>query len=493
MIKKLLVLFLVLSTYGLRAQSLVEEGKDVFYEIFIRSFYDTNEDGIGDINGITQKLDYLKNLGITGIWITPVHPSPTYHKYDVKDYKNIDPEYGNLEDYKKLLEAAHKRGIKILMDLVVNHTSTEHPWFKEAVNGNPAYKNYYVWSKDSVGKYWYKPKKSNNKENYYAFFWKGMPDLNFDFPPVRSEIYAIGKFWLELGVDGFRLDAAQHIYDAIEVQKNIAWWNDFRREMQKVNPQVFLLGEVWNKDSIVAAYLESSLHSCFNFDISSAIPAAIRQHDGKTLLHKLTAVRKCYSKYNSNFTDAIFLTNHDQDRIASILGNDTAQVRLAATILMTLPGTPFIYYGEEFGMGGKFPDPLRREPLTWKQGRRTPGNTYWEKNVYNKHKKFIPVAQQIRDSLSIYHFYKSLISLRMSEEALQKGQLEVIAQNDPTLMVYKRVLGHKTMYIIHNLSENTKTWERPNMSRILFQSNGAGAGEGILLNLPPYSSAILGD
>lgn len=293
-------------------------------------------------------------------------------------------------------------------------------------------------------------------------------------------------------MDGFRLDAAQHIYDATEVQKNISWWKDFRREMEKVNPNVFLLGEVWNKDSVVAAYLESSLNACFNFDISNAIPAAIQYHDGQALLNKLVSVRNLYSLYNRDFIDAIFLTNHDQDRIASILNNDTSKMKLAAAILLTMPGTPFLYYGEEFGMQGKFPDPLRREPLIWKTGRKTQGNTYWEKNVYNITKNFIPAEVQISSAGSLYQFYKELISLRMSQEALQTGKLEVLPQMDPSLMVYKRSLGHKTLYIIHNLSDSSQTWDRPNMTRILFQSNGAAAGEGIQINLPPYSSVVVG-
>lgn len=492
MVKKLFAALLFLSATPLLAQSTHTEGKDVFYEIFVRSFYDSNGDGIGDINGVTEKLDYLKDLGISGIWMTPVHPSPTYHKYDVKDYKNIDPEYGTLEDYKNFVNEAHKRGIKVLLDLVVNHTGVDHPWFKEAVKGNPAYRNYYVWNKDSAGKYWYQPKKAQSPENYYAFFWSGMPDLNYDFPPVRSEIYAIGKFWLELGVDGFRLDAAQHIYDATEVQKNISWWSDFRKEMQQLKPDVFLLGEVWNKDSVVASYLENGLDACFNFDISNAIPAAIQKQDGQALLEKLVSIRSLYSKYNPGFVDAIFLTNHDQDRIASILNNDSGQMRLAAAILLTLPGTPFIYYGEEFGMLGKFPDPLRREPLMWNSARKTPGNTYWERNVYNKVKNFIPAEQQIKSSTSIYNFYKDLIALRMGQEALQTGRLEIVHQNDPSLMVYKRSQGHKTIYIIHNLSATEKYWDRPNMTRILFSSQGAGPGAGIQIKLPPYSSVILG-
>lgn len=493
--KALKILITIIAIYTLTSHvsnAQVKEGEDVFYEIFVRSFYDSNKDGIGDINGVTQKLDYLKELGITGLWLTTIHQSPTYHKYDVTNYLSIDPEYGTIDDYKNLITQAHQRGIKILLDLVVNHTSTNHPWFKKAVKGEMPYRNYYIWNTDSTSKGWYTIKGNKIKnEKYYGFFWKGMPDLNYDFPLVRSEIINAGKYWLQMGVDGFRLDAAQHIYDATEISKNIEWWTYFKTEMKTINPNVFLLGEVWNKDVVVAQYLEKSLNSCFNFDLSNAIPDAIKKGNGNELLNKLIEIRKLYTSYNKFFIDATFLTNHDQDRIFSILDQDTAKTKLSAFILLTLPGTPFIYYGEEMAMAGKFPDPLRREPMLWKSGKKSTGNTYWEKSIYNNSKTSKPLDLLRKETDNFFDFYKNLISLRANSDILKYGSLTSVDNNNNDLMIYQRTYQNRSMIIVHNMTSKTQTYMRPNMSKIFYISSHSKPIENAMIELAPYESVIL--
>jgi glycosidase len=206
----------------------------VFYEVFLRSFYDSNGDGIGDINGLIEKLDYLNDgdpktktdLGITGIWLMPIFPSPSYHGYDVKDYYEINPDYGTMEDFNRLLEEAHLRGIRIVIDFVINHTSTEHPWFIEARKGEDSlYRNLYIWSEqkpDYLGP-WGQPVWHANYDQtyYYGVFWSGMPDLNFENQEVTNEINRIAAFWLEdIGVDGFRVDGARHLIEDGDIQKN---------------------------------------------------------------------------------------------------------------------------------------------------------------------------------------------------------------------------------------------------------------------------------
>ncbi|RYF77405.1 MAG: alpha-amylase, partial [Cytophagaceae bacterium] len=215
----------------------------VHYEIFVRAFCDSNNDGIGDLNGVTQKLDYLSDLGISAIWLMPINPSSTYHKYDVTDYYGIDPEYGTIDDFRRLIDEAHKRGIAVLMDLVIHHTSIKHMWFQEAAKGpdNP-YRSFYKWmlpdeikrrnlatrditaDSDERSPWHYAPgtnARSATTEKYYGMFWSGMPDLNFDHQPLREEIYKIVRYWLtDVGVDGFRLDAARHLYREAEEPKN---------------------------------------------------------------------------------------------------------------------------------------------------------------------------------------------------------------------------------------------------------------------------------
>nr|WP_268794539.1 alpha-amylase family glycosyl hydrolase [Paenibacillus sp. DMB20] len=215
-----------------------EQPSDVYYEIFVRSFYDSDGDGIGDLKGVIEKLDYLNDgnseteddLGVTGIWLMPVNPSPSYHGYDVTDYRSIHPDYGTIEDFRTLTAEAHKRGIKVIMDLVVNHTSSEHPWFKEAADDkNSEKRDWYVWAEDQgkeaagssaagSGNPWHEM----NGTHYMGTFWSGMPDLNFDNPKVREEMKDTGKFWLEQGADGFRLDAAKHIYEDLATDKSEA-------------------------------------------------------------------------------------------------------------------------------------------------------------------------------------------------------------------------------------------------------------------------------
>src|SRR5690349_4187907 len=214
----------------------------VNYEVFVQSFADSNGDGKGDFNGLTAKLDYLKDLGVGGIWMMPIMPSPTYHKYDVTDYKAVHPDYGTKEDFQKLVDEAHKRGIRIIIDLILNHSGSDHPWFKSAIKGKDSpYRDYYVWSrKDSVRSQiakkatsfdsdnltqWHAVNGDTTQEHFYGFFWSGMPDLNFDNPKVKAEFVDIGNFWLtDMKVDGFRLDAARHIFPSDRAEDNHAFW-----------------------------------------------------------------------------------------------------------------------------------------------------------------------------------------------------------------------------------------------------------------------------
>ncbi|MGB3076818.1 MAG: alpha-amylase family glycosyl hydrolase, partial [Chitinophagales bacterium] len=309
----------------------------VFYEIFIRSFYDSNNDGIGDLNGITAKLDYLANLGITGLWITPFHPSPSYHKYDVLDYLAVDPTCGTLDDFRNLLSEAHKRNIIVLMDLVVNHTAYDHPWFQAALKNDPVYKNYYWWESKSNAKdkNWHQPRGTDagyTGEKYFGFFSPAMPDLNFDNPAVREAVIDIGKWWLkETAVDGFRLDAAQHIYEAEDTAANNKWWKEFSDALKKVKPDVITIGEVWNKKELVATY-NNSLTGAFNFELSWDILKILQDEKNDQLIEKLIATKTLYASHTPFYSDPVFLSNHDANRIMSDLKNNIEKAKLAAAI-----------------------------------------------------------------------------------------------------------------------------------------------------------------
>jgi glycosidase len=348
----------------------------VKYEVFVLAFADGNGDGIGDIKGLTSKLDHLADLGVNGVWLMPIMNSPSYHKYDVIDYKSVHPDYGTIEDFKEFVKEAHKKNIRVILDLVMNHTSTQHQWFKEASSGkNNPYRDYYVWAmKDSVRSQiskkttsfdsdnitqWHALNGDTTAEHYYGFFWGGMPDLNFDNQKVMDEFVDIGKFWLnEMDVDGFRLDAAAHIFPLDRANDSHRFWEKFRTEMKKIKPDVYLVGEVWLPAKEVAPYL-NGLPALFNFDLSTAINSVVKAGmDTIGLVRKYKEITDYYKSVNSDYLDATFLSNHDQNRVMSQLGDDPQKMRIAAGILLTLPGTPYIYYGEEIGMKGSKPDEL---------------------------------------------------------------------------------------------------------------------------------------
>ncbi len=444
------------------------EKSQVYYEIFVRSYADSNNDKIGDINGITNKLDELKELGIEGIWLTPIFKSPSYHKYDVVDYYAIDPEYGTKEDLKNLVSKAHSKGIKVILDLPVNHTSKEHPWFKDVLqNKNSKYKSYYRVVKNNdksinLNAYAMDHKSwnpLNESESYYAIFWEGMPDLNYSNKQVREEVKKIAKYWVnETKIDGYRLDGALHMYGAgeypenIDLEKeNVNWWKEFRASLEKENPNIYIVGEVWSDTNKIAPYY-AAFDSSFNFGTSeNGIAEAIISQDATTFSDKLTKMYETYGKVAKNFIDAPFLTNHDQNRIANNL-LDLRQQKLAASILLTLSGNPFIYYGEELGMKGSKPDEEIREPYLWGNSN---AQTAWEEIKNNATTPTLEI--QKKDPESLYNYYKKWIALRKGNEALKYGDLQIINVNDSQILAYKRTYKNKSVIILHNLSNTEKT------------------------------------
>jgi len=471
--KALIILCICICQFALaQSQQLRNHPGAVYYEIFVRSFSDSNGDGIGDIPGIIQKLDYLQELGIKGIWLTPVHPSPTYHKYDVMDYRAIDPEYGTIEDMKRLVKEAHARDISILMDYVVNHTSSQHPWFTSArYNQESNTRNHYLWAQETETHRWqaqpynqglpwqWHTVDSNDvsKGRYYGFFWSEMPDLNFDNPEVRKTMIDNAKFWLkETGIDGFRLDAAQHVYELNEHHKSIAWWEEFRKGVESVKKDVYLVGEIVNADSIVTGYF-SGLKANFHFDLGKQILSMLKdERVPSDFVSRLSNSIQQHKAKRPDCIDAIFLTNHDQDRIMSELSGNEAKARLAASILLTLPGQPYVYYGEEIGMLGKKPDEAIREPIRWTNNGKDTHTTTWEKYRFNLD-QMISVASQKEQTTSLYHQYKELISFRHSSKDILSGDIQSIELSEH-LMAYTR----GNLLIVHNLTSESTPLNIPN-------------------------------
>lgn len=444
----------------------------VFYEIFVRAFNDSNGDKKGDLKGVTQKLDYLsKDLGVTGLWLMPINASPSYHGYDVSDYYNINKDYGTLDDLKELVKEAHNRNIKVVMDLVINHTSTENPWFKDAASGKDSkYRDYYIWADKNSNlsegsRINTKPWTPLGNDHYYALFWKGMPDLNYDNKAVREEMKKVAKFYLDMGIDGFRLDAAMHIYN--DDAKNVTWWKEYSDYVKSINKDAVLIGEVWSDTNTIAKY-KGSLDSMFNFPAADAIIKMVGTGKVGTYDRQIFDTYKQNSE-NKNFIDAPFLTNHDQERIMSTLGTDD-RAKKAAAIMLTLPGTPYLYYGEETGMTGKKPDEAIRQPFIWDNVDKTK-NSAWEgiSNDINK----VAVSVQLPNKDSLLNTYRKLISVRNSSDALKYGDVSAVETEYSKVFAMKRTYNDKSVYVFVNLgNEDIKEKATLDNAKVLYSSVG---------------------
>ena len=449
----------------------------VHYEIFVRSFADSNGDGIGDLNGVTNNLDYLQDLGVSAIWLMPINPSPTYHKYDITDYYGIDREYGTIDDFRRLVAEAHRRGIAVIIDLVIHHTSSQHPWFREASKGPQSpYWNYYKWltpeeikarrlatrdiTADSGERNpWHAVPGATFPERYYGMFWSGMPDLNFDHPPVREEMFRMARYWLnDMGVDGFRLDAARHLYREAEEPKNHQFWQEFGREVEAAKPGAYTVGEVWTRPERVAPYFKG-LTTNFNFDLCLAIEEVVRRGDDtEDLVEFLAYVQSAFAVVNPQFIDALMLSNHDQNRIGSALKGNVDKLKVAANLLLTLPGNPYLYYGEEIGMLGMKPDENIREPFLWDIRTRDRQRTSWRRGRYTTSQTVRPLAVQQTDPDSLFWHYKRLIHARNGHPVLNDNlsRLEQTGVRQPGIIaLIRRSANGSRVLVVHNLTGKT--------------------------------------
>lgn len=439
----------------------------VCYEVFIRSYYDSDGDGIGDLRGLIEKLPYIndgdpatdRDLGATCIWLMPVAQSPSYHGYDVSNYYEINRDYGTTEDFRRLVAEAHRRGIRIVVDLVLNHMSSEHPFFKSALlDRNSPWRDWFLWSptqRRSIG--WGGPtwhKAPTRDEYYYGLFWHGMPDLNLANPAVTAEVQRIARYWLEdLDVDGFRLDAVNHFFEDGDNPRNgVAthpWLRDFNAYVHRIRPGAFTVGELWDSIPTLRSFYPDQLDSYFTFDIANALVDAVRTSSAR----RLSAVVEQAQRELPRGRWSTHLRNHDQTRTMTEFRGDVARARLAATLLLTLPGIPFLYYGEEIGMTGDKPDPRLRTPMQW--GRQPSAGFSrgqpWE--PLQPDSLTANVAVQESDPASLLNHYRRLIHLRAGRPALgSAADFFPLDAGSDSIVAYLRRDGAAAVVVVANLS-----------------------------------------
>lgn len=498
-----LILVLLLSACSVKPSASSSKLR-TFYEIYVGSFYDSDGDGSGDLRGIIEKLDYLNNkdgkdcLGIDGLWLMPVMPSPSYHKYDVTDYYAIDPDYGTMKDFEDLIKECKKRGIEVVIDLVLNHTSTEHPWFvqaKQEVREGLDYKyaNYYIVTDKKIDGTYYP---MGGAKYYEGAFWERMPDLNMDNEELRGEIEKIAKFWLNKGVAGFRLDAAKHVYHTNE--ENLEFWTWFTNMCKGIKKDVYLVGEVWSGDNEIIPYYGTGLTSLFSFGFAGTdghIVKAVRSGNGENLSRNFERSSKLITSRAADGTDALFVSNHDTDRWAGYV-TELEKQKITAALYLLSPTNTFTYYGEEIAMTGSGKDENKRMAMIWSTGDKTgqtksPSAANWKETVSEG------VEEQLRDPDSLLNYYRRLISMRSAIINELGGEPKAV-KLDKSVCAFALYNdgGEAIAAVLHNLTDTNKQINIESVGGLTVTDSISpdftlATVDGSLVTIPPYGSVIL--
>ena len=394
-------------------------------------------------------------MGYTGIWLMPIQPSASYHGYDVTDYKAVNPKYGTVEDYENLVDAAHEKGIKVIIDLVINHTSSSHPWFKEALafhqgrGGNVQYSSYYSFSTSKKDGY-------NLEGNvwYESWFDKGMPDLNLDSSAVRTELDGVIKYWLDLGTDGFRLDGCKYYYYG-QSEKSVNFCKWVKETSVKYNPDAYIVGEMWAGRGEIEAFYESGADSFFYFPAPGDVSSAINMSSADSLW---IAMRNATNTANG-YIPAPFLSNHDNGvgRIAGRMAREEENIKFAYGLLSLYKGNTFTYYGDEIGMVAQNPnkDPDLRVGMLWDNAKtnitKAPPGASKEQTYL-----FDGVKEQLKNANSILNYYKTCNNARNAFPELMRGESERIALDEFEVLAFKRTYNGRTLTVVVNLALESK-------------------------------------
>ena len=482
------------------------------YEIFVCSFCDSNGDGTGDINGIRSRLDYIADMGFNAIWLTPVHPSSTYHKYDADDYYAIDPAFGTMEDFEALLKECHDRGIRVYMDLVLNHTSEDHGWFRAASDylhelpsgwePDPSYckyYDYYNFSREQLDGY----TRLEGTEWYYeSEFWSEMPDLNLRSEAVRSEIRDIMAFWLNKGVDGFRLDAVT-AYFRDDTPANTEFLKFLTDTGRSIDPDCTFIGEAWTDRDTIADLYSSGIDSLFDFPFAAdegIIAQTIRgARPASDFVTEMVQTEQTYRNSGPAFIDAPFYTNHDTDRSAEYFPDDDGSMtKMAYAMNLFMTGNAFVYYGEEIGMTGSGKDDNRRAPMYWSDDEEDPDMCAGPPDMDDIHHKYPSLTEQMKDDMSLYCWFREVIRVRNAFPAIARGVTEQSdsVSDDAVAAFYRRSDTEDDLLIVMNLRDRyaekdlTGTGDSLKLAAVLNTGEEGITYEGGRLCLPAYSIAV---
>ncbi len=447
--------------------NIIEDNYRNWYEIYVGSFCDSNGDKVGDLKGVTSKLDYIKDLGFNGIWLMPINTSPSYHKYDVKDYYSIDESFGTMEDLEELITQCHKRGIKIILDLVLNHSSIQNKWFVESCNAHQKYlMGMQLNSKEEQMKDFYSFYDGQSAPSGYAkvtgrnFYYEcnfstDMPEFNCDNELVEKYFQDIIKFYMDKGVDGFRLDAVKYYYYNNQ-NKSIEFLSKINKWVKDINPNGYVVGECWEGNGVVSNYYKSGIDSFFNFSISTATPTS-------GIINSLNLEGKMLNKYYDalienietagEYIPAPFLDNHDMNRYTISNISDT---KFKFALLQMMNGSTFTYYGDEVGMvgsnSGNNPDQNVRIPILWGEDNGL-GDCKAPSGATKKEYPNPSVKEQINDENSIYNYYKKVLLIRNQNPEIARGEISLLKQDrENKILAIKKTYNGSEIGIVFNFS-----------------------------------------
>ncbi len=499
---------------------IVEKGADaavpddnarVFYEIFVGSFSDSDGDGIGDLRGIIDRMDYLNDgdpgsglsLGVEGIWLTPIFASPSYHKYDVTDYDSIDPAFGTMDELRELIALCHERGVKLILDLPINHTGSQNDWFTRFAAAHAAgdtaspFYDWYTWRRadePAAGRVW---EPIPGSEDYYECnFSPDMPELDFDNDAVRTELLALARRYLDMGVDGFRFDAAKYIYFG-QNEQSAEFWKWYIDQLRSIRQDVYTVAEVWDIDSVIEYYIPAS--NCFDFTAAGQngiIAQTARGGDANSFTAYTERRIERLRALNGEAMPVYFIANHDTDRAAGYLSG-AEDMRMAANLYLLSPGSPFIYYGEELGMrgsrGGSNTDANRRMHMLWGDDDtvKDPEGTTYSKQAETS------AAEQKADGNSLYSYYKRLLQIRKANPEIARGEYAALRLENTKLGGFVSRWNDSGVCVLHNTTAEPVTVDLPSAGAgdygVISAVIGAGSAalDGGLLTLDGQTSVVL--